>query len=129
MADLVLFGNSISMQHKSLDFLWKQQEVIADNIANVDTPGYKNKSVSFEETFKNKLVAAHQSRNNSTMRKAINEADCLTYSWDYSGRVDENNVNADVENTKMARTTLHYQYLLQSVTNDIKRFQSAIKAQ
>ena len=51
------------------------------------------------------------------------------YSRDDSGRVDENNVNADVENTKIARSTLHYQYLLQSVSNDIKRFQSVVKVQ
>ena len=114
----MLFGNTISMAHKSLDFLWKQQEVIAANIANVDTPGYKNK-----------LVAASKTKNTSKIRQAIDEADCLEYSWDHSARLDENNVNADVENTKMARTTLHYQYLLQSVTNDIKRYQSVIKGQ
>ena len=125
----MLFGNTISMAHKSLDFLWKQQEVIAANIANVDTPGYKSKSVSFEETYKNKLVAASKTKNTSKIRQAIDEADCLEYSWDHSARLDKNNVNADVENTKMARTTLHYQYLLQSVTNDIKRYQSVIKGQ
>ena len=36
-----MFGNTISMAHKSLDFLWKQQEIINLNIANVNTPGYK----------------------------------------------------------------------------------------
>ena len=85
----MIFGNTIAMSQKSLDFLWKQQEVLALNIANVETPGYKKKMVSFEE----------------------------------------NNVNADVENTKIARSTLHYQYLLQSVSNDIKRFQSVVKVQ
>ena len=114
---------------KTLDAAWIRNEVISNNIANVDTPGYKSKSVSFEETYRNKLVAASKTKNTAKIRQAIDEADCLEYSWDYSARVDENNVNADVENTKMARTTLHYQYLLQSVTNDIKRYQSVIKGQ
>ena len=77
----MLFGNTISMAHKSLDFLWRQQEVIAANIANVDTPGYKSKSVSFEETYRNKLVAASKTKNTAKIRQAIDEADCLEYSW------------------------------------------------
>lgn len=124
-----MFGNTVSMAHKALDFLWKQQEVIALNISNVDTPGYKKKNVSFEELYRKKLVDASVTKDTSKIRQAIEEADCLVYSRDDSGRVDENNVNADVENTKMARTTLHYQYLIQSVTNDIKRYQTAIKGQ
>ena len=43
-----LFGNSISMAEKSLDFLWAKQQIISYNIANVDTPGYKAKYVTFE---------------------------------------------------------------------------------
>lgn len=125
----MLFGNTIPMVQKSLDFLWKQQEVLAMNIANVDTPGYKRKTVTFEDEYRNKLLAASQTKNTTKIRQAINEADCLVYSRDDSGRVDENNVNADVENTKIARSTLHYQYLLQSVSNDIKRYQSVAKAQ
>ncbi len=125
----MLFGNTIPMVQKSLDFLWKQQEVLAMNIANVDTPGYKRKTVTFEDEYRNKLLAASQTKNTTKIRQAINEADCLVYSRDDSGRVDENNVNADVENTKIARSTLHYQYLLQSVSNDIKRYQSVVKGQ
>ena len=125
----MIFGNTIAMSQKSLDFLWKQQEVLALNIANVETPGYKKKMVSFEDEYCKRLQAASQTKNTSKIRQAIDEADCLVYSRDDSGRVDENNVNADVENTKIARSTLHYQYLLQSVSNDIKRFQSVVKVQ
>ncbi len=125
----MLFGNTIAMSQKSLDFLWKQQEVLALNIANVDTPGYKKKTVTFEEEYRKRLIAASQTKNTTSIRKAIEQADCLVYSRDDSGRVDENNVNADVENTKIARSTLHYQYLLQSVSNDIKRYQSVVKSQ
>ena len=125
----MIFGNTIAMSQQSLDFLWKQQEVLALNIANVETPGYKKKMVSFEDEYRKRLQAASQTKNTSKIRQAIDEADCLVYSRDDSGRVDENNVNADVENTKIARSTLHYQYLLQSVSNDIKRFQSVVKVQ
>ena len=41
-----MFGNTISMMEKSMDYLWKKQEVTANNIANVDTPEYRRKRVN-----------------------------------------------------------------------------------
>ena len=123
----MIFGNTISMSEKALDYLWKKQEVTSDNIANVDTPGYKRKDVSFEETFRQKLQAAAGTKDQSSIRKAIDSSSYLVYGSSDSARVDENNVNLDYENTELARTTLHYQYLLQSVSNDITRYTSAIK--
>ena len=68
-----MFGNTISMAHKSLDFLWKQQEIIDLNIANVNTPGYKCQSVSFEEMYRKRLLAASQTKNNAKVRQAIEQ--------------------------------------------------------
>lgn len=125
-----MFGNTIAMAQKSLDYLWKKQEVTSNNISNVNTPGYKVKSVSFEEEFNNRLRAASGLKDKNAMQQAISGSDYLVYTeYDSSARVDENNVNIDVEGTQLLRTTLHYQYLLQSVTGDIKRYQTAIKGQ
>lgn len=124
-----MFGNTIIMAQKSLDCLWKKQEAISDNLANVDTPGYKRKQVSFEETFRKRLTAAGETKSDKLIKDAIEGMDYTVYTRNDSARVDENNVNADVENTEMTRTWLHYNYLLQSVTSDIKRFQTAIKGQ
>lgn len=123
----MIFGNTIPMAGKALDYLWKKQEVTSDNIANVDTPRYKRKSVSFEETFRNKLRAASQTGDPSKVEDAIRDSSYLVYNVTDSARIDENNVNMDFENVELARTTLHYQYLLQSVNGDITRLRSAIK--
>lgn len=125
----MIFGNTIPMAQKALDCLWKKQEALSDNLANVDTPGYKRKQVSFEEAFRKRLVEADTMKSSKRMREAIEGAGYTVYTRDDTARVDENNVNADVEETEMTRTWLHYNYLLQSVTNDIKRYQTAIKGQ
>ena len=127
--DFNLFGNTIAMEEKSLDCLWKKQEAINNNLANVDTPGYKRKQVSFEETFRKRLIAADKENSGTNFKEAISGTNYKVYTRDDSARVDENNVNADVENTEMTRTWLHYNYLLQSVTSDIKVLQTAIKGQ
>ena len=122
-------GNPISMAQKSLDYLWKKQEVTANNLANVDTPGYKKKTVSFEDTFRRKMEAAVSAGDPDQVRQAITESDYRVFSQNSSARVDENNVNADVEYTELSRTALHYQYMIQSVNSDITRYRSAIKGQ
>ena len=122
-------GNTISMAQKSLDYLWKKQEVTANNLANVDTPGYKKKTVSFEDTFRRKMEAAVSAGDPDQVRQAITESDYRVFSQNTSARVDENNVNADVEYTELSRTALHYQYMIQSVNSDITRYRSAIKGQ
>ena len=115
-----MFGNTIAMAEKSLDCLWKKQEAINNNLANIDTPGYKRKQVSFEETYRKRLLAASETKSDKKIKEAIQGMNYTVSSRDDSARVDENNVNADVENTEMTRTWLHYYYLLQSVTSDIK---------
>lgn len=57
-----IFGNTMSMANKSLDYLWRKMEVVQNNLANVDTPGYKKKDVSFEEVFDKRLRAAARRR-------------------------------------------------------------------
>lgn len=123
------FGNTIPMSQKALDYLWKKQEITMDNIANISTPGYKAKEITFRETFQNKLKAAAQTGDANDVRKAIQDSDYTVYERSDSARVDGNGVNVDVEYTELSRTTLHYQYLLQSVNSDITRLRTAIKGQ
>ncbi len=49
-----LFGN-INLLEKGMDASWLKNKVIANNIANVDTPGFKASHVEFESVFKNAL--------------------------------------------------------------------------
>ena len=76
-----------------------------------------------------RLLAASETKSDKKIKEAIQGMNYTVSSRDDSARVDENNVNADVENTEMTRTWLHYYYLLQSVTSDIKMYQTAIKGQ
>lgn len=51
-------NNALLMMERSMDFLWTKQTAILDNLANVETPNYKTKYVTFEETFRSRLQAA-----------------------------------------------------------------------
>ena len=40
--------NYINVLTKAADASWTRNEIITNNLANVDTPGYKRKDVSFQ---------------------------------------------------------------------------------
>ena len=50
-----LTSNSQLLLEKSMEYLWTKQAAILDNIANAETPNYKAKVVTFEDSLRTKL--------------------------------------------------------------------------
>jgi flagellar basal-body rod protein FlgB len=126
----LMFGNSISMGTKSLEFLWAKQSVISNNLSNIDTPHYKSKYVTFEEAFKNRLKLARATQDSGQTRSIIDSANyTVLEKSDSSARLDGNNVNADSEEVEMVRTYLQYQSMLQAINSDFTRLRTVIKGQ
>ncbi|GFI08133.1 MAG: flagellar basal body rod protein FlgB [Lachnospiraceae bacterium] len=125
----LMFGNSISMTSKSLDFLWAKQLTIAHNLSNVDTPGYKSKYVTFEDEYQNRLKLARAAGNASRTRSIIENSSYTINETESSARLDDNNVNADSEEVEMARAQLQYQYVLNAMNSDFTRLRGVIRGQ
>lgn len=90
---------------KTLDTASARQKTIANNIANVETPGYKRSYVSFEEELQRVLdqksgLAVREGLRNLT---PTTQVDTISPS-----RADGNNVSIDVEISDMAKTSLKY---------------------
>ena len=122
-----IFGNEFLMTNKALDFVWKQQQLTANNIANVDTPNYKAQHISFENELKNRLNHAMKSANSSTMEQAITQTKGNVIASSNSKRVDGNGVDIDVENVELVKSTLQYQYLVQAFNSDYNRLRTVIR--
>ena len=125
-----IYGNGISLTEKVLDFLWQRQAVSLNNIANVDTPGFKSQYITFEDQLKARIEKASAGqeprlgvswaidRSRATVRTTLDE----------SSRLDGNNVDMDQEQVEVVRTAYQYQYVLNSINNDINRLRSAAKS-
>ena len=122
-----IFGNEFLMTNKALDFVWKQQQLTANNIANVDTPNYKAQHISFENELKNRLNHAMKSADSSTMEQAITQTKGNVIASSNSKRVDGNGVDMDVENVELVKSTLQYQYLVQAFNSDYNRLRTVIR--
>lgn len=124
-----IFSNAGVLQ-KGLDASWLKNEVITNNIANVDTPGFKSSSVSFESAFKSALsgdsFAAKKTRNKHIDFKSQSLEATVTKNTGTSNGLDGNNVDIDYENAELAKNTIYYNTLVEQVTSEFRKLSSAI---
>lgn len=120
--------NYINVLNKAADASWKRNEVIANNIANVDTPGYKRKDVEFESF----LMAALTGDNSLDKRVAKVRMDNLnaqvyTDNANLSYRLDGNNVNIDTETSNLAENQIRYYALMDSMQQEFNRLKMVLQ--
>ncbi len=122
-------SNSMVMMQKSLDYLWQNQSCILDNIANVETPGYKAKYATFEDALNNALLSSNDTDNISrNARKAIEDADIeVLTAENESTRVDDNGVNITEQSVELARNAYQMQFVMNSISQDFDILRTAIK--
>ena len=99
----------------ALDGLALRQRTIANNIANVNTPGYQAQRVSFED-------ALAQSVQNGDGRAAASTARSLEPT-----RLDGNNVNLDTETVSNIDTVLRYQFAAQAAAGADSKMRAALR--
>ncbi len=125
-----MYGNGVGMGERVLDYLWGRQNVTLNNIANVDTPGFKSQYVTFEAELEKKVKAASASEKPvlQTAEAVSSVRPDLRTTWIEGSRLDGNNVDMDQEQIDLVRTTFEYQALVNSVSNDLACLRSAAKA-
>ncbi len=116
-------SNSYKALEKALDASWARNETIAQNVANVDTPNYKRKTVKFEE-FLNDALDGSSFKGNTTDDRHIQigggnlDSVKTLIKQDYSSlsyRLDGNNVDIESEMASMAQNSIKYNALVQSL--------------
>lgn len=116
---------SLNLLDKSLDGLWKRQEIISDNVANYETPGYKRKYVSFEDNL-NAVLESGTTKKSELNQKIMNTDIRVGQSDDETMREDGNSVDIEQETIEMARTTLNYMYSQRMLDDYFSRLRCAI---
>ncbi len=116
----IMFNNaSHKLSAAALDALWAKQKVISDNIANYETPGYKAKTVNFEQTLGNIMIGDDQDTT-ATATITIDERDNDTI------RVDGNNVDMEQEQLELWKTYAQYNYLVNKISGDFTNLRYVI---
>ena len=123
-------NNSFLMLEKSMGFLWTKQAAILDNIANAETPNYKAKVVTFEESLKEKLERAKSSATpGASVREVLETSEFSVTEQLESTRMDDNGVNVTEQSTEMIRNAYQLQYVMNAINSDLSTLRTAIRGQ
>ena len=121
----------INVLDKALDASNLRETVITNNLANVNTPGYKRREVDFESLLQQELDKVKWNSLDEKLeegelghRESGVHFDMQAYGYNY--RLDGNNVDVEVENAELASEQLRYELLADSVTQEFSRLQTAI---
>ena len=128
-----IFGSSpVDLLEKALAGSALRHKVIVNNVANVNTPGFKRSEVSFED----ELAAASQgesgtgiTRTNAKHLPAMGPSTSprVTSVTSTSLRTDGNNVDIDAEMGAMAKNNIFYNALATHIGLYYNNLKSAIR--
>lgn len=121
----------VNVLDKAADASWKREQLIANNIANQDTPGYKRQDIDFEGQLQRAL---RESRFSKTIDEKVSDiklnrlnARQYTDYGDFSYRLDENNVDPEQEQVMLAANQLKYEGLMNSLTEEFANLRSVMR--
>ena len=119
--------NYINVLDKAADASWVRNEVIANNIANVDTPGFKRKDVVFESYLQQSLSGkgSFDEKVRDINLSGIKPSVYTDYAQ-LSYRYDDNNVDISTEAANLAENQIRYYTLLESMSQEFSRIKTAL---
>lgn len=127
------FGRSLDILHRTMDVAMLRQDVIANNIANADTPNFKRTFVNFESQLKSALESERRRpvfTAAMTHEKHIPFFQPVDYrsvqpqrQLDYLTTADNNGNNVDIEEESMnyLNNQLLYTLMTDSVSKQFQR--------
>ncbi len=126
--------SSMQFQQVALRLREQRQEVLASNIANADTPGYKARDFNFNQA----LQAALTNNGGGTEMTQTSSADlaganqtasgsvALQYRTAQQNTVNGNTVDLDTERNQFTDNALRYEASLTMLTSQIKNMLAVI---
>ena len=140
-----LTSNSQLLLEKSMEFLWTKQAALLDNIANAETPNYKAKVVTFEDSLRTRLeqrLASAQAAarrggseaartagrvSTSSIRQIIEDAEPYVFEAQEQTRMDDNGVNTTDQMVELIRNAYQQQYVYQAINKHYAILQAAVR--
>lgn len=125
-----IYGSTISLLERGLDFSSVKGKAISQNIANVDTPNYKAKKVSFNdllmEAKTNPINAYRTNERHMDFTSKVSQPGFSNYS-NFRYRNDGNGVDMDKEQADLAANQIYYNALVDRLNGKFNTLQNVIK--
>ncbi|MFS0782308.1 flagellar basal body rod protein FlgB [Bacillus sp. 1P06AnD] len=125
-----IFSGTIAGLESALNYAGTKQKVIADNIANADTPNYKAKSVSFRNMLDSEMDKFQANRTDARhMAFTSNEGSTpgVFVKQNVSYNNNGNSVDPDKEMSVMATNQIYYNALIDRMSGKLKSLENVIR--
>ncbi len=130
MTDPITSDRTLRAAQFALDGLAMKQDLISNNLANIDTPGYLAQDADFQSALQRAIKPAGSKSNLQPVSMQITHPGHITsldrpdnvqitYRQGGSLRADGNDVDIDVEMSQMAETGIQYQAISQLVSKKL----------
>lgn len=125
---------NIKVLEKGLDATSLRQQVLANNIANVDTPDFKRSDVDFAAVLgsvmkdPDQLALKTSSPQHFTSGASAGNGQAVVEDDSTTLRNDGNNVDIEQEMTNMAENSLQYNAIARAITAQFTNLSIAINA-
>lgn len=126
-----LFSGTISTLEGALNYSATKQKVISQNIANVDTPNYKAKDVSFkaalDDAVGQSLLTKRTDARHFLFKQSPNKAVTIINKNQNSYNESGNSVDIDQEMADLATNQIYYNALTERVSGKFSSLQNVIR--
>lgn len=127
----ISFENALGIHPKALQLRSKRAEVLANNLANADTPNFKARDFNFRERLEN----ADKSQRNLSVNKTqyghlsgrLNSKEELLYRNPIQPSIDGNTVDAQFEKALYARNNTNFNASFEFLNSKFKNLKGAIR--
>lgn len=120
----------VNVLGKAADASWLRNDILANNLANVDTPGYKRKDIDFESQLRRALGSSRYESVDSKVSHVTStelQGRVYTDAANFSYRLDGNNVDIDTENVELASNQIKYNGLMSSINQEFANLKMVMK--
>jgi flagellar basal-body rod protein FlgB len=132
------FGKTVDIMHRTMDVSMLRQQVIANNIANADTPNFKRSTVNFEAELERALDSEKTNKPKAYLTDSRHIPFDKTQDYrdvrprkvlDYLTTADNNGNNVDVEQESMnlLQNQLRYRLLTKAVAEEFNRVNMVLR--
>lgn len=132
-----MWGNlfqTADLLQKGIGADWLRNEVISNNIANADTPGFKVSEVEFEDVLASAISSSGGLELKTTRTGHLQGrtadlsevAPVISVSSSTAYRLDDNNVDIEAQMVSLAQNSLHFYTLVSKLNSEFRRLNQAI---
>ena len=125
--------NELGIHEQALQLRARRAEVLASNIANADTPGYKARDFDFRALLQSQAPAPQSMRvthgRHIPADAGIVSPTEMVYRIPLQPSLDGNTVDTQLEHTAYAANALEYQASLRFLSGNIQKLRTALRGQ